>query len=318
MRFLVSHIIDVIAEHIGGGGSQLCSSADVARVLKHYNRINEILMSHQDWPGTEDNICLPVFDSVFTLPPRFESIKAFRSDAGTLPILPLGFQYLEGTLAQCHPASALQCLGQHFATMRDLPRPLPVFAVTDATEEFTITIHGTDEQGRHRRASLPVLRAYPDVSPQSSSFTFATITAIVKPITKGNVELAGWDDATGEMLWLSSLAPDESSPSLTRYTIPNFDHCKPQHVKACVSAAYRELWDLNEVAIIQAREPYRLMTQSLAHYDRSETGPGSEFAARALKLLKQRSAKAKIGQEIAVPIRRNNALPNRHGYSVRG
>ena len=321
MLFLVSDIITVIAEKLDGGGESLCNSTGLIKCLKAYNRINEILMTRQDWPGTETDVAFPVYEGVFTLPARFESIKAIKVNDRALPVVPAGFQYLDTAPRHLHCfrhyGKSLRHLGSHFATFRDPPGAFPVFAVSDATEALTITVQGTDEHGKNRREVIPVTTAYPDRSPVSTRVNFATITAVTKPLTKGHIELIAWDDANGEALWLSSLAPDETTPSLSRWQLIDHHHGHECHIQARVSMAYREQWEPAEVALIQAREPYRLMTQALAHFDRSETGPGAEFQNRAVKLLKERAAKLAVGQEMTIPQRRADLLPSRHGYSIR-
>lgn len=319
MIFHVSDILPAIAEKWGGGGVSLCNTDGVTKALAAYNRINEILMTRQDWPGTEDHIAIPVHCGTFTLPPRFESIKAVKVDGHSLPIVPMGFQYLSSTpsgLVACNHEN-LQHLGSNFPTFRDLPKPLPIFAVSDQTEALTVTIHGTDAAGRNIVAKIPATTAYPDRSPEHSAELFATITSVSKPRTKGHIELVAWDNVLGESLWLSTLAPDETSPGLTRYALPNVATSQPCHIQARVSATYREIWNVDEVALIQAREPYRLMMQALNHFDRSELAPGAEFQNRAVKLLKERAGKLAIGQEVIIPKRQGYRLPNRHGYSIR-
>jgi len=315
MRFHVRHILPVIADHYRNGGIQLCTKEDVEKALEVYNRINEILMNRDDWPGSEDNICIPVFGGVFSLPPRFESIKALRFNDEVLPILPLGFQYTQGgpgILSNENNLPAIQHLGSYFATMRDMPRCLPVFAVSECDEsEATITIHGTDSTGRHRRETIPVNHAYPDRQPQCTTTAFASISASNKTVTNGHVELAAWDDSTGEILWLSSMEPSETSPTFTRYRAPECGH-----IAANVSLAYREIYDVEEVSLIQAREAYRLMTQAINAYDRDDVPAGSALKASAIKMLKERADKITRGQNQALPFN-----PPRHfknPYNIRG
>lgn len=305
MRWHVRHILPAIAEQYRSGGQQLCSDDDFAIVLAHYNRINEILMNKEDWPGSDDHICIPVFYSTFALPPRFESIKAFRVNGEALPILPLGFQYLQGgpgILTPCINQGAMQHLGSYFATMRDPPRPLAIFAASDANEEgVTINIHGIDAMGRSRREEITVQRAYPDISPQCTRTAFSSITAIQKPLTAGHIELGAWDDNTGEALWLSSLEPGETNPSVTRYLLPGVRPEYPCHLIANVSLAYREVSNIDDVSLIQHREAYRLMTQALSAFDSGHPDVGSHYQNTAMKLLKGRAAKITQGQSLAVP-----------------
>jgi len=235
-----------------------------------------------------------------------------------LPVLPMGFRYLEagpGILAPTSETPALQHLGSYFATMRDLTRPLPVFAVSESDEVVaTFTIHGTHAIARHRRETITIHHAYPDKSPQSTETAFATITALKKSVTNGHIELAGWDDATGEALWLTSMEPGETSPTISRYLLPT--ETPNGHIAANVSVAYRELTNIDEVSLIQHREAYRVMTQALAALDGKDIQEGSALKNMAIKMLKERAAKLARGQAQAIPY-----TPPRHyrkPYSIRG
>jgi hypothetical protein len=320
MRWHVRQILPVIAEQYRSGGIDLCSAQNVSLVLDHYNRINELLMNRHDWPGSDDHICLPVFESTFALPSRFESIKAFRVNGEALPILPLGFQYLQsgpGILTKNDGMNALQHLGSHFATMRDPTQVLPVFAISNETEEAArVTIHGADAFGNECRETITAEKSYPENSPQCTKASFKSIHAITKPVTAGHIEIAQWNDSTGEVTWLSSIPPDETAPTVTRYMLPGVERHCPVHLIANVSLAYREVSDIEDVSLIQHREAYRLMTQALSAFDLGDPGKGSQFQNAAMKLLKERAAKLAQGQNVALPY--NPPRQFRKPYSIRG
>lgn len=318
MLWRVKDILPVIAEHWRGSGAVHCGPTDT-ELYRAYNRINENLMNRRDWPGTEAHVLLPVYTATFTLPDRFESIKALRVADGGLPILPLGFQFLPGQLDALDPLNqvqGLQHLGSHFATHRDPPRPMTIFAVSDRMEEqnATLTIHG-QSAGRHVREVIPIAQASPEASPIHSHTAWQRIDAIAKPPTSGHIEICGWDDDTGESVWLSTIEPDETSPALTRYKLPIAEG-QACHIQALVSLAYRELWRPDDVSLVQHREAYRLMAQALIGFDSQQPGLGAEFQNRAIRLLKDRCAKLASGQRAALPFEPPRQF--KRPYSIRG
>lgn len=306
MIFTVRQVLTAIAEKLGGSGVDLCQPNAMQQALAAYNRINEILMSHRDWPGTEFDICIPcTADGLFHLPQRFASITAARWEADVLPILPMGFRYLpsgpgniprDGSLALTH-------IGSHFGTALPLAKPMPLFFT--APEPTVIHLQGTDATGRMQQQRIGT--AGQDGTPRTAPF--AEVAAVSKPVTAHYVEMFAWDDYEGTAHWLGCMEPGDTQPSFTRYRATGKG---PGHIQAAVSCAYREIWDPDEISIIQAREPYRLMTQAIHHFDRSELAPAAEFQNRAMKLLKNLSAKLAKGQKEAIPFEPSRAAARRH------
>lgn len=332
MLWRVKDILPVIAPHLGGNGLDLaCGGGPAAReALEAYNRINEIFMNRHDWPGTELDICLSLPDGFLTLPARFESIKALSFDGMPgVRILPAGWEYLEngpGLMRDsCFPIEALQLIGRQFPTYRDLPRPMAVGVFSSAPEQdgMMIRLHGLDAGGRDLRSPdgsagwmLPISYGNPDNRPFITPQPVSLLTAISKPITKGHVDVFGW--CGQQMHWLSRLDPRETSPGYSRYRMAGAP-CRQAQAQARVSLAYRELWDLEEVSLVQHREAYRLAAQAISALDDMDGARGSEFMNRSVKMLKDRVAKLEQGQRKGLSINMTHRRPLRSPwrYSTR-
>jgi hypothetical protein len=330
MLWRVKDILPVIAPHLGGNGQNLaCNPAAIQDALTAYNRINEIFMNRHDWPGTEIDVCLSAPNGCLTLPSRFETIKAISLDNRPTRILPAGWEYLEsgpGIMDDGWPVEALQYIGNHFPTFQDLPFPMPVgiFSNQPEQERTTLRVQGLDINGRELIGPdgmtgwpLPILHGNANTRPAMTPAAVASITALSKPVTAGHIEVFAWHESTCQMHWLSRIEPRDLSPSYTRYRLTG-PQCGGHNIRARVTLAYRELWDLEDVSLVQHREAYRLAAQAINAFDDNEGGLGSEFLNRALKMLKDRVAKLETGQRKGIHVNMSHRRPLRNPWNYTG
>lgn len=326
MLWRVRDILEVIAPALQLGG--LCDIADIKKALDAYNRINEIVMMRDDFPGTEADVEFTTLRGCLTLPSQFGAITALRVGGVATRILPSGFEYLEagpGPIRYDRDASVLQFLGDRFCTFTDLASPLHIGCWSDQKETAAVLrIYGTDDQGRELRVNgvpglpLNIIQGTAENRPDATVIRVAHISAVVKTITAGHVELFGYEPATGAISWLSRLGPHETAPSLTRYMLPGISATAPLTVRARVSLQFTPLYALDDISLIQQREPYRLMAQALRCFDAEDGATGSEYQNRAMKMLKGAVAKKTKGQRQTLNISMTRR-PVRNGrfYSAR-
>jgi hypothetical protein len=303
MLWRVRDILPVIAQQIGGAGVDMsCNPEATQRVLDAYNRINEIFMNRHDWPGSEADVCFSAEAGCITLPAQFDAIKAIAIDNEPTRILPAGWEYLEngpGWVDESTGVSALQHIGSHFPLFRDLPKPMRIGAFSTHEEtQANLTINGLDTFGRnigHPTLSIPIVMGANANQPRMTDKVVASISAVSKPVTKGYVEIFGWDECDG-MTWLSRMEPGDTSPSFTRYRLTGIGCSGVMQIRARVSFAYRILHSLDEVSIVQHREAYRLAAQAITAFDDGNGGIGSEYMNRAMKMLRDKVAKTENGQ----------------------
>ena len=328
MLWRVRDILEVISPALRLGS--LCQPSEVGRAMKAYNRINEILMSRDDWPGTEADVCFVTDKGCITLPSQFGAITALAMDGQPGRILPMGFEYLEsgpGHISMRSPQGILQHLGDRFPTVVDLPATLPVGCFSSEKEDAgaELRFYGLDWQGRELRGTngvpgfaIPILQGTAETKPAMTHVALSHISALVKPVTKGFIEVFAFDPDTQTYFWLSRLGQHETAPSLTRYLLTGVDAKHPVTVRARVSLQFAELYALDDISLIQHREVYRLMAQSIMAFDDEQTGKGSEYQERAVKMLKTALGKSRSGQRIALNVTNTNR-PIRSGdrYSIR-
>lgn len=310
MLIRVRDVIAAIADHVGGLGVDVtCDPAGVQKAIKTYNRINEVLMNRDDWPGTDFTVRFPTCGGVVVLPERFITIKALALDGNPSPIYPIGWQFLEAGPGEWVDNPSMQCLGHSFATERDLAAPMQLFAVSDQKEASNahVTIRGYDAFNKFITSRIPLSKGNAEIRPKLSK-AFKVIQSVTKPITAGYVDLAGWQNGAH---WLSRMEPGDVSPCYTRYALNGFEG-KQASVCASVSLRFRDIFDLDEVSLIQHREAYRLAAQGLNAFDDNDTARGSEYLGRAIKMLKDYTAKLQTGQRKALNVSVKRTLTRKY------
>ena len=302
MLYRVRDILPVIAPHLRGSGVDItCDSSATQETLEAYNRINEILMNRDDWPGTEATVRFPAHSGIIVLPERFETIKGVAIDRDPAPIFPVGWKYLDAGPGDCQEARGLHCLGSLFPTARDLPSPLGIFAISDAEEavKASLLITAYDVQNKEVRLSVPIAKASPSRSPRLTK-PLKSIISIAKPVTKGHVDVGAWSTESGPY-WLARIEPYNQSPNFTRYHLPGLSS-ECHSIVASVSLKHRDLYDLDDISLIQHREAYRLAAQAITAFDDNNGGLGSEFMNRAIKMLTDRVTKLQRGERKALNV----------------
>lgn len=321
MRWRVKDILEGIAEQWRGTGLDLSCPRGKAEALKAYNRINEVLMNHKDWPGTEATVAFTVTNGCITLPARFGAITGILVDGFPKPINSQGWEFVEGgdwEHGLCCPDGSLQHLGDFFPTFQELPAEMPVGAISDRPEDpnarFVIT--GLDAANRQVRYEIPIQHvghnAQHEVnSPWITAGPMVSIEAVSKPVTNGYVTVFGFK---GGMHWLSRLSPGEESPALTRYRLNSKgSHC----VRARVNLQFTRLHDVEDISLIQHCEAYRAMAQSLSYRDDGDPGKASAYENRAMKLLTDAMGKRAKGQRMALNLHPRQGAGRSRRYTVR-
>lgn len=313
MLWRVQDILEGMAQPLGMM-PPVCGP-DVARAVEAFNRAQEILMGRNDWPGAEADVCFTTEDCRLTLPARFATITALRIDGAPARLLPDGWQYLEhgpGPLDMHDPAGLCQFEGDHFPTFRDLPAPLPIacFSSEDEGSNATLRIHGFSPNGSELRGSngvpglsIPIRQGSPDAAPAMTGQPVSHLSALVKPVTKGEIEVFAVDAATGSLHWLTRMGRHETAPALTRYVVTGARPGVPIVIRARCSLRFHPQYALDDIALIQNREAMRLMAHALRAFDNEDTAKASEYQARAVKVLKDMTAKRENGHAKGINVR---------------
>jgi len=306
MRWRVKDILEPIAEQWRGTGLDLSCTSGQREALKAYNRLNEVMMNHRNWPGTEVTVAFAVKGGCITLPARFGAITGILIDGYPAPINSMGWEFVDGGGWESHCScadGALQHLGNYFPTVNEMAEEAPVGIYSDKAEDpaARCVITGLDASNKVARYSLPIVSVGQNSqheinSPMITAGPLKTIESISKPRTNGYVEVFAWKDGTN--YWLSRLAPGEESPALTRYRLAGRQWIPS--IRARVALQFTPLHDPEDISLIQHREAYRLMAQSLSYRDDGDVGNASAYENKAMKMLTDSMGKTGIGQRFAI------------------
>lgn len=335
MIFRVSDVLEEIAPFVDGAGVDFACEPGRSKAMAALNRATRQLMNEGDWPGAEAEICIPIHDCCLTLDERFETIRTANQRHGApLSILGQGFKYLEGGLGELECCggeclSMMEDLGDGFALHRELPQSMHLLAFSDRHEnaDACLEIRGTDANGKEVLSAIPIRHSHgadraPAFSAPSadgwSTGQWSRIVELRKPKTTGYVYVYGYDPATGEMCWISSLRPDTLSPSHRRYRIPGGNGACPKEIIAKVSLRWRKLLREDDVSLIQNPDALARMVQALSALDAGNMGNYQAYKNSAISQLKKQIAKrdrpAKTGLQVRVG---GNPFGGRN-YSGRG
>lgn len=335
MIFRVSDVLEEIAPFVDGAGVDAACEPGRSKAMAALNRATRQLMNEGDWPGAEAEICIPVHDCCLTLDERFETIRTANQRRGApLSILGQGFKYLEGGMgaldccgSEC--LSMMEDLGDGHALHRDLPRAMPVLAFSDRHEaaDACLEMRGTDANGKELLSAIPIRHshgadrapAYSAPAPDHwSTGRWSRLVELRKPKTEGYVYVYGYEPATGEMCWLSSLQPDTLSPSHRRYRVPGGNGACPKEIIAKVSLRWRKLLRGDDVSLIQNPDALARMVQALAALDAGDAGRYEFYKNSAISQLRKQIARRDRPAKTGLQVRMGRAPLAGRDYSGRG
>jgi hypothetical protein len=299
--FSVGDALPLIGRKLHGSGVDIRCEPGLTDALEMYNKANRLLMLEKETSVTAYTH-IPVAGGCVTLDRRIKRILQAKVGCESVKVVGQGFQFLDAVAYEqydgCGCMDRMTFIGQ-FPTHRDLDMPRLIFAVSDRPEDdgAQMLVIGTDEAGAELRTlgsgkgmMVPIIYATCDVAPQFNcgdgyhSGQVGSITMLRKGRTAGYVQVWGLDERSGTVYWITTMAPDETSPALTRYRM---NGTAPVSIRAHVSLQYVPLYDQNEVSLIQAIDAYEAMAQALHHYDANEYGLYQTYRNQAKSLIEK-------------------------------
>ncbi len=308
MRYTVQDVLEEAADFIDGRGIDVLCASRKTQALRFYNRATRLMMKEDTFPGAWAEFCLPVSGQCLTLDRRLSNIHAARTEDGCcgrlVDIYGRYFKFARGGFGPpcCDPgcAPSLTYLGNHFVTHVDLAKSMRILCWSDRSESDTarLTIQGVDSTGRELRSGsqpgwkIPIRQG----SVEAPAFTELVdplvegavrhLTLLRKPQTKGYVFVYGYEPATDEKVWLTTLAPDETSAARTRYEMPRAPKSEIT-MRVVGDLQYCPAHSLEEVALIQDPDAYIYMAQSIHAGDSGDAGERERKKNMALSQLKK-------------------------------
>ena len=330
--YSVGDMLPSIGRKLYGSGVDSTCEPGFSQVLEMYNKINMLAMVEEDTIVTAF-VTLPVFQSCITLDRRIQRIVQAKTCTGSVQLVGQSFQFLDAvSFSRYIGVSCVErmtFMGGQFPTVRDLDQPRLIFAVSDRPEDADVemTVIGTDENRAELRTlnqgkgiKVPIIYANCEVAPNFNCGDgyhrglVGGISMLRKPRTHGYVQVWGLDEHSGSVYWLTTMAPDETSPNLTRYQIGGNVN---QMVLAEVVLQYVPLYDVNEISLIQMPVAYERMTQALHYEDAGDINSYAAYRNSALSLIRKTRA-AEDGTYHQLNVAVNNMPLQGRNYSLRG
>lgn len=300
--YTVGDCLPLIGRKLNGSGVNVSCEPGRSQAIEMYNRVNRLLMLEQE-TVVEGFMAIPVHQNVITLDRTVKRIIEAKVGSQVIPVVGREQLFIDGVdwerSEACGCMERLIFLGGRFPVQRDLDRPRLLFAVSDRPEDSgaVATVFGVDANGAELRThgsgkgmEVPITYATCDTAPSFNCGDgfhrgeVSAITALFKPRTNGYVQLWGLDEHDGNVFWITTMAPDETAPSLSRYRV---NGPAMASVMAHVSLQYAPLYNEREVSLIQQPDAYEDMTHALALKDANDYGGFQTFRNAALALVRK-------------------------------
>lgn len=318
MIFRASDALSEIAPFVDGGGVDARCEPGRSQAFAVLNRAIRQLMNEGDWHGMTASVCIPVRKGgVIVLDERFETIRLAKWKTGApIPIYTEGFKFLEGGLdPEAANIPSLVDLGESTPLHRQLPKAMAILAYSEQVEQdgIALEIRGTDETGRETLSALPIRHSWKSTQPPAYtgadcerwlSGRWAAITELRKPVTRGLVHVFGYDPATAESVWLTTLRPETISPQHRRYAVPAAKSGHAHQVVAKVVLRWHPMHFESDVLPVQNIDAISRMVQALHALDTGDAGRYQFYQNSALsqlrKQLSRRERPAKTGLQVSM------------------
>lgn len=335
--YSVGDMLPFVARKLNGTGVNPNCEPGRSQALEQYNRITRLMLTEREDNATAF-VCLQLSKGCFTLDRKFQRILQAKSGRHSLLLPSQSFRFIDGVdfercPSECGCLDRLDYIGSDFPTHRDLDKPRLIFAVSDRPEDqgSMLTVVGMDEYGKELRTvteegtrksiQSPIIMATCDVAPQFNCGDgyhrglVSKITMLRKPRTRGYVQVWGLEERSGDVYWITTMAPDETSPALTRYGIHgglNTETC----VFAEVSLQYAPAYDLDEISLIQQPDAYEDFSRALTAKDSNNYGEYQAMRNVAQALVKK-DLDRKDGTTHRVNVRVRNVPLHGRNYPMR-
>lgn len=290
MIYTVGQMLPFIGRKLDGSGVDSTCEPGTSRCIAALNRATRMLMVESP-TSVDAYMQVPVSaNGIITLDRSIKTIRSAKLPGrDQMNVVGPSFRFLDGTsYAQVDGIDCgleqLEFMGNQYAVNRDPDIPRLLFAVSDRPDDagVSVTVIGMDEQGKELRnggvkgIQLPVVFATCATAPVLScsdgysSGKVSSVSLVSKPVTKGYVQIWGLDQPTGSVFWLTTLAPDETTPNLTRYRLSGAQGSTS--IYCYVLLQFCERFDLNDISLIQQPDALEYMTQAIACLDRQDYG----------------------------------------------
>jgi len=250
-------------------------------------------------------MCLPICDGCVTLDRRIESIRKARLDRRNLEVHSKFFRYLDAGCGGSFPDDTcdIQDMGDGYPTHFDLPYPMHLVAYSDQDEDADTRIkfnYVEPHNAREVRHSLQLVKGTklanrPKFTAGNADLSGVAeyVRSIKKPRTNGYVYVFGYDANPGieDLVWLTTMAPDETNTGYRRYRIPGITSSVEKTLDCIVTLRWVPLYAEDDISLIQQPDAYKRMARGLAALEGGDDRDYERWKNRAVKLLEKQKVK---------------------------
>lgn len=197
------------------------------KFLVYLNQARERIINSGKWKGMTFGVTFDVANGYFTLPRDAEALLGIHFNRNVIGIQSPFYEYLlggPGKLPDIEEGPVMNStidLGENFVTMIDIATAGTIrFKTTHADDAGSeVVIYGNnDGEAVYVDGTLgETLTLAAPAGSVTSTATFAQLTSVLKPLTKGNLEIYVVNGVTETLL--ATYQPGETSPQYRRYRL---------------------------------------------------------------------------------------------------
>lgn len=281
-----------------------------SRVVVYINEAIQRLLPRGKWVGTTARMRFCVYSRCLTFPRQVETVESYAVDSVPGRVVNDWYEYLPagpGTTA-CGTCNTGTLIPKGFAPAFDDIRGTnsKIWVISDQNEAATsqILLLGYDSNRKWVRTLQNGVIADGELVTITGAGTASTtvwypsgLTAVIKPITIGNVSLFELDGNTGLMRSLAVYEPDEKQPRYRRYMLPSVcsnssssSCCDDTNTEAtCVDAMVKLAFIParldNDILLIGNLPAIKDMVQSIRFAENNLLDAAMNYELKAIKTL---------------------------------
>lgn len=264
------------------------------KFLVYLNQARERIINSGKWKGMTFGVTFDASRGYFTLPRDAEALLGLHACKAVMGIQSRFYEYLQGGPGKLPPvnegvvmSSAID-MGENFVTMVDIETPGTIRFKTVSGEDAgsEVVIYGKDADGNDIYVNGELGETLTLAAPAgsvTSTATFAQLTSVLKPVTKGNVEIYVVNGVTETLL--ATYQPGETSPQYRRY---RFKVCNDEtEVTGLCKLKYFPLVAETEPLVPANIGALKMALMALTYEDSNDPQAADGYWARCYNLLNQ-------------------------------
>lgn len=320
VRVMVVRTLGSVRASIARVCGQTGVPADSSTVVDYINEATEELMNAGDWPGVVDRYHFKIEDGEVIVPSQFDRLMGFSVGTAVFQTRSPWFEFVDYGPGPNAAFSGFGC-GDNGILLDRGEAPVFVQIPDDGTNYTLFTIGEVDERVDEVRPQMNVqgvadnsgmqsrevrtevdgewisgeqLEINGDTDPfrYDGTAVFTHVTQVVKPVTRGYVEL--WATNGANSVLLATYAPNETIPTYRKYYIPARHTAGVNTVLVRARKRFVPVANDNDQLIIANLPALKAMVQALSLRDNNDWAAYAQTRMVAVQIMRE-EAKAYRG-----------------------